>query len=316
MHPIVMPVDQARGLRALLQQREQRQRTSPQASRSVAILSGKGGVGKSVLAVNLAVSLAHFGQRVCLLDANAGVGNIDLLCQLNGYWNFSHVVSGARQLSDVVLSGPAGIDVLPGAHSLLEIARCPRHVQQELLDQLAEFEANYDILLIDSGNGLPQWSRGLAAGADEALIVTTCEPTALAEAYATIKALHGTAGLTLSVIANRAGDLQSVRLLERLQATTATFLHGRLSLGCGIPDDPLVAESVLSRTPLVELAPSAPAARAIRQLAERLWHRPVLRTSSGFFGRIWPMIVRSDAETVKSGSENPTVAFKEIGRIH
>jgi len=316
MNHSVMPVDQARGLRALLQQRSTPLRAASRVSRSISIVSGKGGVGKSVLALNLAVSLAQFGKRVCLLDANAGVGQIDLLCQRHGYWNFEHVVNGARQLADVVLTGPAGIDVLPGAHSLWEISSCPRHVQGALFAQLAAFETHYDFVLIDAGCGLPRWSRGLAASSDEALIVTTSEPTALAEAYATVKALLTPEGTALSVVANRADELQAARLLERLQATTTTFLRGRLSMGCGIPDDPLMAESVLARTPLVELSPSAPAARAIRQLAERLLHRPMFRTTSGFFGRIWPMVARSGAETVKSRSENATVAFKEIGPIH
>lgn len=316
MKTLSSPVDQARGLRALIQQRARRSHAIPPHCRSITILSSKGGVGKSVIALNLAVSLAHFGKRVCLLDANAGVGNIDLLCRLNGYWNFGHVVSGARRVSDITLTGPAGVSILPGAFALRDIAAHSPDVQSELLVQLTEIEQQHDVLVIDSGCGLPEWSRGLASCSDDALILTTGEPTAIAEAYATVKALHTVQGLAISVIANRMTDLQSARLIEGLQSTTRTFLRSNLSFGCGIPDDPLVAESVQVRLPLVERNPSSPAARAIRQLAERLIHRPTEVRDTGFFRRTWPMVARSSLVTTETVAENSTVGFKETARIH
>ncbi|MBI1349112.1 AAA family ATPase [bacterium] len=316
MQSSAQPVDQARGLRALLQQRQRRSPSTRSCAHAITIHSSKGGVGKSVLALNLAVSLAHFGQRVCLLDAHPGVGNVDLLCRLSGYWNLSHVIAGARSLTEILQSGPGGIDVLPGAAHLAELADCPPHVQQTLLQQLQAVESQYDVLLVDSGAHQPQVTQAWAAAANTVLIVTTGEPTAIAEAYAAIKRLHGSADLSLCAVVNRATELQAQRILERLQVTTTNFLHDSLALGFGIPDDPAVADSVFARCPVVERTPTSPAARAIRQLAERLVHRPVLRSRDSFFGRIWPMIARTATETIKTKGENRTVAFNEFGSIH
>jgi flagellar biosynthesis protein FlhG len=183
--------DQARGLRALLERHANRA-FSPRgqtACRTIAVTSGKGGVGKSHLALNLAVALAQRGRRVCLLDGNLGLGSLDLLCGLNGYWNLAHVVTGARRLEDVILDGPAGIHLIPGASGLTDLADCPPHVQSQLLSQLESLEHEHDVLLIDTGSGIHQLVRQFAQATDDVLVVTTPEPTSIADAYATIKAL-------------------------------------------------------------------------------------------------------------------------------
>src|SRR5262245_37802904 len=107
--------DQAQILRGMMERRTELAAVEPHApvphARTIAVTSGKGGVGKSTVALNLAISLQKFGHSVCLLDANLGLGNIDLLCGLNGYWNLSHVVSGARTVSEIILDGPGGVHV-------------------------------------------------------------------------------------------------------------------------------------------------------------------------------------------------------------
>jgi len=167
--------DQAFALRRLIQQQ---QSDAPVAkpfsqARTIAVTSGKGGVGKSNIALNLAIAMAGNDTSVCLLDANLGLGNIDLLCGLNGYWNLLHVVTGARTLADIVLDGPAGIHVVPGASGLIDAVDVSASAQREILDQLEELERTHDYLLIDTGTGIHQSVRRFLNAADVVLVVTT-----------------------------------------------------------------------------------------------------------------------------------------------
>jgi flagellar biosynthesis protein FlhG len=278
--------EQARGLRALIERSHQPRGRQCVHARTVAFASGKGGVGKSVLALNLAITLAEQGLRVGLLDANPGLGHLDLLCQRNGYWNLSHVLAGARQLDDVLLDGPAGITLLPGANSLMSLTTCPDSAHEPLLAELTRFEAACDFLVLDAGPGLPDGSRPWLRSADDVLIVTTPEPTAIADAYALLKSLSGAAGPALHVVVNRAAADQAARVLERIQHTAHTFLKQSLTLGAGVPDDGAVARSVCTRRPFVVASPDCPASRAVQQLARQLIGRASLTPRDGFFTRL------------------------------
>jgi flagellar biosynthesis protein FlhG len=259
--------DQARGLRALLRQRSATSLPATPGCRSIAVTSGKGGVGKSVLTLNLAVALAEFGAKVCLLDGHQGLGNLDLLCNRHGYWNLSHVVAGARQLEDVILDGPAGVRLIPGAGSLTELGACPEAARDQLRHDLDQLAASFDYLLLDVGSGRHDGVRQLIQAADEVLVITTPDPMALAEAYATIKSIS-TASIHVAV--NQATKEQAGRILHRLQHTTHTFLRKSLSFGAAIPNDPAVNESVRQRLPFMLASPDSPASRAVKQLARQL----------------------------------------------
>jgi flagellar biosynthesis protein FlhG len=255
--------------------------------RTLAVVSGKGGVGKSVVALNLAVSLAQQGRSVCLLDANLGLGSLDLMCGLNGYWNLSHVISGARQLDDVILHGPEGISLIPGVSGITELADCPPAAQQKLLEQLTELEHRHDVLIIDTGSGIHRLARQFALAADQLAVVTTPEPTSITDAYATIKTLCAS-GLDLGIVVNLAesGELAQ-KIGDRLKQTARMFLQTDVDLlGC-IPRDAAVPQSIVSRQPLVTFMPSSNAARALNRLATRCASSHVDRTTSeSYFARL------------------------------
>jgi len=268
--------DQAQILRGMMERRTELAVVEPlpprPQARSVAVTSGKGGVGKSSVALNLAITLQKMGHTVCLLDANLGLGNIDLLCGLNGYWNLSHVVSGARTVPEIVLEGPCGIHVVPGASGLLDAADCSPVAQREILSQLDEFERQHDFLIIDTGTGIHRTVRHFVAAAQAALVVTTPEPTAIADAYATLKALTAASELLQPhILVNQADTSEQAReIISRVQQTARTFLHVTVSSAGYIPRDPAVVQAVVHRKPFAAENTRTPAGLAIEQLARRM----------------------------------------------
>ena len=264
--------DQASTLRNLIQ----RQPTPSNPARShatvVAFTSGKGGVGKSNLALNVAVALSQLGARVCVLDANPGLSNIDLLCGLNCYWNLSHVLTGAKSLSEVILNGPEAINVLPGASGLIDLTNLSHRQSPELRGQFELLESAYDFLIVDTGAGLQRSSSQFAAAADVTFIVTTPEPTAIADAYATLKTWHAEFSMCPEVIVNRAeSEQQAQQILGRFAQTIETFLRCSAPAGCWVSEDEFIPRAVVARQPFLLLVPERAAAKGVRQIAKRLF---------------------------------------------
>lgn len=259
--------DQASSLRNLIQRRSaDTPVAASERARIVAFTSGKGGVGKSNLALNVAVSMAQGGTRVCLLDTNPGSSNIDLLCGLNCYWNFGHVLTGAKSLGEVILKGPAGINFLLGACGLLEVSE-----SQDLAEQVATLETAYDVLIIDAGTGLSESAHRFARVADVTFLVMTPEPTAIADAYATLKAWQGNVPTMPDVLVNRAGSAaQAKQILDRFAQTVELFLRCSAPSGCWVVEDTVIPQAVVARRPFVEVAPDGAAARDVQAIAKRL----------------------------------------------
>jgi flagellar biosynthesis protein FlhG len=268
--------DQAQALRGLMQ-KLQSGRPDPELVApgkrpcAIGVTSGKGGVGKTNIALNLAIALSRLQSRTCLVDANLGLGNIDLLCGLNGYWNLSHVISGARSVREIVLAGPEGVNVIPGASGLTELGDCPPTVKTDVLNQLAEFEDEHDFLVIDTAAGLHQTTGEFLEACDIVLVVTTPEPTSIADAYALIKSVSGRDISRLEILVNQSDSAPQANLVaQRIQETARTFLHVDVTAGGFVPKDPSVATAVIRRKPFLIDSPQSPASSAVGQLALRL----------------------------------------------
>ncbi len=296
--PVTSRGDQAKVLRGLMEQRRpgiiENSKTSH--CRTLAVCSGKGGVGKSVLSLNLALALAQSGASVCLIDVNLALGNIDLLCRLNGYWNLSHVVSGARSLKEIQLEGPLGISVVTGASGLTDLADCSEAVRKDVLGQMQELEANHDYLILDNGTGIHRSIRQFVTSADNVLVMTTPEPTAIADAYATIKSLSNIPSLEIQALVNQyTSDDQAEKVFQQLKKTTELFLHTGLTQAGQIPHDMHVVQSVYDRKPFVLSHPDCPAAESIFRLANTLQARhqatePQNKQES-YFPRLWQRLL-------------------------
>lgn len=285
------PTDQARRLRGLVQQHQHHRIAAddPNVSATViAVTSGKGGVGKSSLALNLSIALARLDVKVALLDASLGLGHLDLMCGLNGYWNLGHVLAGTRRLTDITLDGPANIHVVPGAGQLCDAIHSDKSLGHDVAQQLGQLETEHDVMVLDTGHAAHPAVRTFLAAADTVLVVTTPEPTALADAYATFKSMPKTTHARLLTLVNRVESAKTAaEIHQRLTRTTRIFLESEPSLAGWIPDDPEMANAICNRIPLMVQTPDSPAGRAITQLATRLvYHSPQPHNSQSFFQRL------------------------------
>jgi flagellar biosynthesis protein FlhG len=259
--------------------------------RVVAVASGKGGVGKTNVTANLAVALAQRGSRVWVLDADLGLANLDMIYGMRPARTLEEVLRGERRLADVVAEGPAGVRLVPAASGVAELTALTAGQQLRVLEEVDALEGELDVLLIDVAAGISSNVLYFAAAATETLIVTTPEPTAIADAYALVKVLATRWGRrTFPVLVNMASSAaDAAAAFERLASVASQFLAVRLESLGWVPTDDAVPRAVRARTPVVLASPDAPASRAIAGVAGRIAVTARAETTGGlqfFFRRL------------------------------
>ncbi|MCS7033250.1 MAG: MinD/ParA family protein, partial [Phycisphaerae bacterium] len=238
----------------------------------IAVTSGKGGVGKSNIAVNLAIRLAAAGKDVVLLDADLGLANADVLCNVDLPCNLAHVIAGTRDLHDVMVKAPGGFRLIGGASGLAKLADLSELDRQRLLDSLEQIEQQADFLVIDTGAGISPNVLSFTRAADHVLIVTTPEPTAITDAYAVVKVLtRGGSGQRISMLINQVLSEHEGRcVFERISRVARQFLNVNVLDAGWVPDDEHVVLAVRRRVPFVLAYPRCPATQCVTRLAMRL----------------------------------------------
>lgn len=261
--------DQAAGLRQLV---------TPRPVRAIAVTGGKGGVGKTNVSVNLAVAAADQGGRVMLLDADLGLANIDVMLGLHPKFDLSHVFSGERTLDEVVVEGPSGIRVIPGASGLQRMAELSGAEHTGLIRAFAEVGNDVDTFIVDTAAGISDTVVSFSRAAHEIIVVVCDEPASITDAYAIIKLLNRDYGHhRFRVLANMVRSAQEGReLYTKMCRVTDRYLDVTLSFVGAIPYDDYLRKAVRSQRPVVLAYPRSRAAQAFKNLAKKLdtWPAP------------------------------------------
>lgn len=246
-------------------------------TRIIAIASGKGGVGKTWLAISLGHALARRGQRVLLFDGDFGLANVDVQLGLGPGLDLAAVLCGRSTLAGAVrAAGPAGFDVLPGRSGCGRLGAVAPALLERLLGDLAKLARGYDVTLLDLPAGIDHAVRRLLRAASLRLVLTTDEPTALTDAYALIKVSRGDAASgALELVVNLADSHAAGRRThEGLQRVCAHFLGLSPALAGVLRRDPRVVDAIRHQAPLLLRHPASPAACDVEALARQLQDRP------------------------------------------
>ncbi|MCX7011621.1 MAG: MinD/ParA family protein [Candidatus Sumerlaeota bacterium] len=256
----------------------------------IAVTSGKGGVGKTSFAANVAIALQKRRKRVLVLDADLGLANIDVILGLRPQYDLHHVIEGVKRVSEILVRGPAGIEILPAGSGVETMGELDEGAKVRLMDALEEIEGRYDIVLIDTGAGISANVIYFNLAAQATVVVVTPEPTSRTDAYALIKILFlNHAQKRFEILVNEASsEAEGRRVYQNLTDTADRHLGGVSLgyLGC-LTLDPRVPDAVRAQRPVLEQFPDCAFSSQIRSIAPRLANLTVaeLDGSLGFFWR-------------------------------
>ena len=267
-------MDQAQGIRQMRAQHP---------VRVIAVTSGKGGVGKSNVTINLAVTLAQSGEKVMVMDADMGLANIDVLLGLSPGLNLSHVINGECSLEETIIEGPAGIKIVPASSGVAAMSDLTPAQNAGVIRSFSELTEPVDTLLIDTAAGLSDSVVSYTRAAREVIVVVCDEPASITDAYAMVKVMNRDYGVErFHVLANQAqGATQGRELYNKLARVSERFLDVTLNyLGC-IPYDDCLKKAVQKQKSVVEAFPRSQSATAFKQIAKKTQQWPAPSSIEG-----------------------------------
>lgn len=255
-----------------VQKKSQKSRSLQGITRVVSFTSGKGGVGKSNTVINTALALADLGRSVLILDADLGLANIDILCNLTPKKTIQDLLEGTATLKDIIVEGPMGISIIPSSSGVEYLSRLSHGQRLQILNEVETVAASYDYLLIDTAAGVSPDVMFFNAAANEIICIVTGEPTSLTDGYALIKILtNNYREKEISILANNVPSaVEGQRAFERMQRVVGRFLGTKLRFLGTIPSDQSLPDAVRQQIPVSELFPSSSIARAYRTFARTL----------------------------------------------
>lgn len=267
-------IDQASGLRKM---------QDLQQIKVIAVSGGKGGVGKTNVSLNTSIALAQQGKKVLVLDADLGLANVDVMLGLRVQRNLSHVLSGECELDDIIIEGPAGINIIPassGSQSMVDLTPAEH---AGLIRAFSDMHTKFDILVVDTAAGISDMVLSFCRAAQDVMLVVCDEPTSITDCYALMKLLSRDHGVfKFKVVANMVRSAkEGQQLFGKLTKVTDRFLDVALELVGVVPFDENIRKSVRKQKAIVEAFPSSPAAQAFTALAKRVCTWPVPNQASG-----------------------------------
>ena len=266
--------DQAAGLRRMSKQKP---------VQVIAVASGKGGVGKTNVSVNLSLALVESGLDVLLLDADLGLANVDLLLGLQSRFNLSHVISGERTLEEVIIDGPDGLKIVPASSGTQMMSELTQKQHAGLIQAFGELSTPVDVLVVDAAAGISDSVVSFSKAAYEVIVVVCNEPTSMTDAYALIKVLSDGHGIhKFSILANMVrSPKEGISLYKKLSNVTDQYLDDvRLDYLGAVPQDEYLIKAVKKQKAVMKSYPQSPSSLAFRQLAKkvRAWPLPTRAT--------------------------------------
>ena len=268
------PNDQASGLRSM---------SSAKPVKVISVTGGKGGVGKSNVTLNIAISLAKMGKKVMIMDADLGLANIDIMLGLRVIQNLSHVIKGECSLEDIILEGPEGIKIIPASSGTKEMAQLSEMEHVGLIRAFSTLSDQVDVFLVDTAAGIADNVISFSQASQDLIVVVCDEPTSITDAYALMKILSVDHNLfRFRIVANMVRSPKEGReLFAKLTRVTDQFLDVALDYMGSVPFDENVRKSVRKQQALVTLFPDSPASVAMKHLAKKIADWPVPSSAKG-----------------------------------
>jgi flagellar biosynthesis protein FlhG len=266
--------DQASGLRKM---------QSSEQIKVIAVSGGKGGVGKTNVSLNTAIALGQLGKRVLVLDADLGLANVDVMLGLRVKRNLSHVLSGECELDDIIVEGPAGINVIPATSGTQSMVDLTPAEHAGLIRAFSDMHTKFDVLIVDTAAGISDMVLSFCRASQDVMLVVCDEPTSITDCYALMKLLSRDHGVfKFKVVANMVrSPKEGQQLFGKLAKVSDRFLDVALELVAVIPFDENIRNSVRKQQAIVEAYPKSPAAIAIKSLASKLIRWPIPKQPSG-----------------------------------
>ena len=253
------------------------------------VASGKGGVGKTNISMNLAICLAASGKRIIVIDADLGLGNLDIMMNMSSQYNLSHVIAEQKSLEQIIRIGPAGVEVICGGSGLEDMANLTPFQHHRLICEFNRLQDRSDVILIDTGAGISRNVMSFCMAADHTLVVTTPEPAAMTDAYAVIKVLaaRNYPG-RISLLINMANSFEEGKKIYRQIAQVASRFLGLPVYEAGILcRDEYLQAAVSRRQPVILAYPKAPFSRGLKTISNRLTNTAPSRSAEdGFFRKV------------------------------
>lgn len=285
-------MDQAANLRRLVVAKKD---DMPSQIKTIAITSGKGGVGKTSLAVSLSIALSKGGSSVTLLDADLGLANINVILGIIPKFNLYHVIKGKKKLKDIVIEVPEGIKIIAGAAGFHQLANLNEKQRENFITEIDEL-ANDDYMIIDTGAGVSQNVLSFLTASDEIIVVTTPEPTAITDAYGIIKSIAAQSNeKTIKLIVNRCQSVsEGKRVAQRIINIAGQFLNIKVENLGFVFDDISVPKSVRNQKPFIVSYPKSKAATCVQMIADKISNRESDSTNTAGLGSFFKNLFQNN----------------------